>query len=146
MYFIVRWLISVAALLAVVHIVPGVRFENTGAMIVAALVIGLLNSFLRPVMVLVTLPLTILSLGFFTLIINAAIFYLASKFVYGFVVASFWSAFWASLVFSVISFLLNTLLNPTVSFRARPHRAAARQAGPKYDNVIDVEAVIKDKK
>lgn len=143
MYFVVRWLISVAALLVVVHLVPGVRFDNTGAMIVAALVIGLLNSFLRPVMVLVTLPLSVLSFGLFTLIINGFIFYMASKFVYGFIVSGFWNAFWASLVYSVISFLLNTLLNPGVAFRIRSHRSG-RQAAGKYDNVIDVEAVVKD--
>ena len=74
--------------------------------------IGLLNAFLRPVLIFFTLPVTILTLGLFTLVINGVIFYLAAWLVKGFHVAGFWSAFVAALVFSVVSFLLNLLINP----------------------------------
>jgi putative membrane protein len=145
MYFLARWLINIAALFVVIHMVAGVSADNTGTIVVAALIIGLLNAFLRPVMIAVTLPLSVLTLGFFTLVINAFIFYLAAKFVKGFVVAGFWSAFWASILFSVISFLLNTMLSPGTSFRMNYFRSSGGNK-PEYSDVIDVEARVEEDK
>jgi putative membrane protein len=142
-YFLVRWLINIAALFAVIHTVSGVSTDNAQTVVVAALIIGLLNAFLRPLIVAVTLPLSILTLGFFTLIINASIFYLASQFVRGFVVSGFWTAFWASIVFSVVSFILNVAVKPGAGFSVNyfRHGAAGRA---KYDDVIDVEGEVVD--
>ncbi|KAF0216930.1 MAG: hypothetical protein FD174_3485 [Geobacteraceae bacterium] len=109
---LVRWLVNSIALFAVVHIVAGVSMDRWQTTFGAALVIGLLNAFLRPVLIFFTLPVTILTLGLFTLVINGVIFYLAAWLVKGFHVAGFWSAFVAALVFSVVSFLLNLLMNP----------------------------------
>jgi len=141
--FLIRWIVNVIALFVVLHIVAGVSVDNWQSMVIAALFIGLFNAFLRPLMIVITLPLTILTFGFFTLIINAFIFYLVAKFVPGFVVLSFWSAFWASLIFSIISFALNMFLNPAVSFKAGYGSNPPPQQ-KKYSDAIDVEGRIED--
>ena len=107
---LVRWLVNTTALLVVAHVVSGVTLANWQTVFVASLVLGLLNAFLRPVLILLTLPVTILSLGLFTLFINAFLFYLAAHLVHGFQVAGFGQAFLAAFVFSLVSFLLNLLV------------------------------------
>ena len=106
----IRWLVNSTALLVVAHIVSGIALDNWVTVFVAAVVLGLLNTFLRPLLILLTLPVTVLSLGLFTLVINAFLFYLASYLVRGFMVAGFGQAFAGALVFSVVSFLLNMFL------------------------------------
>lgn len=142
--FLAKWAVNIIALFIVLHTVGGVSVSNWQVLVVAAFIIGLLNAFLRPVLILLTLPFTIASLGLFTLVINAFIFYLSSKFVIGFTVASFWSAFWAALLFSFLSFILSLVFTPKVSikfssFSGRPEERK------KYDNVIDVEGKVVDK-
>jgi putative membrane protein len=107
---IVRWIVNSTALLAVAHLVSGVALDNWATVFVAALVLGLLNAFLRPVLIFLTLPVTVLSLGLFTLVINAFLFYLAAHLVRGFHVAGFGQAFVAALVFSIVSFFLNLFI------------------------------------
>jgi len=107
---IVRWIVNSTALLAVAHLVSGVALDNWATVFVAALVLGLLNAFLRPVLIFLTLPVTILSLGLFTLVINAFLFYLAAHLVRGFHVTGFGQAFVAALVFSIVSFLLTLFI------------------------------------
>lgn len=109
MKFLTRWFITAIVLLAVVKIVPGIYILDWPTLFIAALVIGLLNAFLRPFLLLLTLPVNILTLGLFTLIVNAAIFSLTSWLVRGFYINNFWGAFLAALVFSILSFLINTL-------------------------------------
>ena len=141
--FLIKWVVNIAALFIVIHIVAGVSADSTGSIIVAAFVLGLLNAFVKPFIILFTLPFTILTLGFFTLIINAFIFILASKFVKGFEVINFWSAFWAALLFSIISSLLNFILEPKVNVRYTSFRREGshfRKGGD--DDVIDVEGKV----
>lgn len=141
--FLIKWAVNIVTLFVVIHIVAGVSANSWEAIIVAALVLGLLNAFVKPVIILFTLPFTILTLGFFTLIINAFIFYMASKFVKGFEVINFWSAFWAALLFSIISSLLNFLLAPKVNIRYASFRRG-RGPGNSHktdDDVIDIEKV-----
>jgi putative membrane protein len=107
---IVRWIINSTALLVVVHVVSGVSLDSWVAVFVAAVVLGFLNAFLRPVLIFLTLPVTVVSLGLFTLVINAFLFYLAAHLVRGFHVASFGRAFIAALVFSIVSFLLSLFI------------------------------------
>lgn len=111
---LLKWLVNTLALFVVVNVVSGISVERWQTLLVGALVLGLLNAFLRPVLLLLTLPVNILTLGLFTLVLNGLIFYLAAWLVKGFNVTGFWSAFVAALVFSVISFLLNLLINPGV--------------------------------
>jgi putative membrane protein len=108
--FILKWFINSVALLIVVHIFSGVSSEGWVTTIVAALILGLLNTFLKPIINFFAFPLQIVTLGLFTLIINAFLFYLAAQFIHGFYVAGFWSAFWAALLFSVFTFLINSLI------------------------------------
>lgn len=110
--FFVRWLIHGLSLVVVVNIISGIRVDNWQTMAIAALVLGLLNAFLRPVLLLFTLPINVLTLGLFTLFINAGLFSLASWLVRGFSVAGFWNAFFGALVFSITSGLLNLIFNP----------------------------------
>jgi len=134
--FLIMWFVNVIALLAVVKIIAGVSIDSWKTAMIAALILGLLNVFLRPLIVIMTLPLNIFSLGVFTLFINGFMFYLAARFVEGFSVVSFWSAFWAAILFSIISFLLNFLLAPkTVVTRQRQRDHRRYYNG---DDVIDV--------
>ena len=109
---LIKWIVNSTALLVVAHIVSGVTLDNWLTVFVAALVLGLLNAFLRPVLIFLTLPVTVLTLGLFTLFINAFLFYMAAHLVRGFHVTGFWPAFVAALVFSIVSFLLNLLVGP----------------------------------
>ena len=108
--FLVRWLISALSIFIVAHIVKGIEVPNTVTVLVVALVLGIVNAFLRPLIILVTLPINILTLGIFTLFINGALFYLVSKIVKGFVITGFWTAFWGYILFSIVSFLLSLLV------------------------------------
>lgn len=108
--FLLRWLINAISLLAVVHIVAGVSVDRLLTTIIAALVIGLLNAFIRPLLLVLTLPVNVLTLGLFTLVINGCLFYLTAWLVKGFHVTGFWTAFVAALVFSIISWLLNLVI------------------------------------
>ena len=112
MRFLMKWLINAISLVVVIHLVSGIRTDRWETTIVAALVLGLLNAFLRPLLLLLTLPVNLLTLGLFTLVVNGFIFYLAAWLVSGFFVAGFWSAFLGALVFSIISCLLSMLFNP----------------------------------
>jgi len=109
---IIKWIVNSTALLVVVHVVSGVTLDNWMTVFAAAVVLGLLNAFLRPVLIFLTLPVTVLTLGLFTLVINAFLFYLAAHLVRGFHVASFGQAFIAALVFSIVSFLLSLFIGP----------------------------------
>lgn len=144
MNFVVKWLVNIAALFIVIHVVAGVSADNWQAIIVAAFVLGLFNAFLRPFVVALTLPINILSFGLFTLIINGFFFYLAAKFVKGFSVMGFSNAIWASIVFSIISFILNIMLTgPTgAGFSFRTNMSRPSEPAKRYTDAIDVEATV----
>ena len=108
--FLIKWIVNSTALLVVAHVVSGVSLDNWSSVFVAALVLGLLNAFLRPILIFLTLPVTVLTLGLFTLFINAFLFYMAAHLVRGFQVTGFWQAFLAAFVFSIVSFLLNLVI------------------------------------
>jgi len=112
MRLLLVWIINALSLLAVAYFLPSVSVASFYIALVTALVLGLLNTLIRPLLVLVTLPITILSLGLFTLMINALLFWFVASFVEGFRVAGFWSAFWGALLYSVISSFASWLLIP----------------------------------
>ncbi|MCX6787881.1 MAG: phage holin family protein [Candidatus Kaiserbacteria bacterium] len=101
-----QWLISTLAILVAAYIVPGVMITPVGALI-AAVVLGALNLFIRPIILILTLPITILTLGLFSLVINALLVLLASYLVPGFLVFGFWPAFWFALALSVVNWVFN---------------------------------------
>ncbi|HCJ67353.1 MAG TPA: hypothetical protein DHV62_08550 [Elusimicrobia bacterium] len=136
--FFIKWLVNVVALLIVVKIIPGIKVDRWTTAILSALMLGLVNAFLRPLVILFTLPLNILSLGLFTLVINGFMFYLVSKLVPGFTVSSFWNAFWGALLFSIISFLLSLLISSQENTRMRFYKFHS-PSKPEYRQIIDVE-------
>lgn len=112
---LVRWLISTLAIYAAVALLPGISFRGPWwKLAMVALIFGLVNALVRPVLTFLTCPLIILTLGLFTLIINAAMLmltaWLSEDLGLNFRVANFRSAFWGALVISIVSFLLNLLL------------------------------------
>ena len=107
---LVVWLIHTVALLAVAYLLPGVAIASFASALVAALVLGLINAVIRPVLVLLTLPATILTLGLFIFVINGLLFWLVGSFVQGFFVAGFWAGFFGAIVYSIVSWALSSLL------------------------------------
>jgi putative membrane protein len=104
------WLINTVALIAVAYLMPSISVSSFTSALVAALVLGLVNAVIRPVLVLLTLPVTILTLGLFIFVINGLLFWFVGSFVRGFQVAGFWSAFFGAIVYSLISWLLSALI------------------------------------
>ncbi|MFA6543549.1 MAG: phage holin family protein [Limisphaerales bacterium] len=138
--FLQRWIISTLSVLVASHIVPGINYDkdNVASLFVASLLFGILITFLRPLLFLLTLPLVVVSLGFFVLVINAGLLYLVGSIVKGFHVTGFWPAFWGALVISLVSLVLNTLTG-TGESRVRVRRPPAGDKPPGGDGpVIDV--------
>jgi putative membrane protein len=107
---LVVWLINTVALAAVAYFMPSVTISSAGAALVAALVLGLVNALIRPLLVLLTLPVTVLTLGLFIFVINGLLFWAVGALVPGFDVAGFWSGVFGAIVFSLISWLLSALV------------------------------------
>jgi len=110
MKIIFQWFISAVAILIAAYLVPGVVVTLGGAL-VAAVVLGALNLFIRPILLFLTLPITILTLGLFSLVINALLVMLVSYLVPGFFVSGFWTAFLFALVLSIVNWVFNIWKN-----------------------------------
>ena len=108
--FLLHWLIIAVALGAAARLVPGIQIASGPVLVVSALVLGLVNAVVRPVLVVLTLPLTVLTLGFFYFIVNAAAFGLAAALVPGFTVASLGSAIFGSIVVALVSWAFAGLI------------------------------------
>lgn len=106
--FVKRWLITTVAVWLAASIVPGITYSTPG-LFLAALLLGLLNAFVRPVMIVLSLPLLIFTLGLFMLVINALLLWGVGHILRGFHVASFGAAFWGALIVGVTSMILNSL-------------------------------------
>lgn len=116
-----RWLVIAVAILLASTILPGIRVESLTTAIIAAAILGIINTFLRPVLLILTLPLTILTLGIFTFVLNALMLLLVAYFVDGFEIDGFWWAFLGALIISVVSWIANRFINkPTVNNRQKP--------------------------
>ncbi len=107
---IVRWVVNTLAVMLAAYLVPGVYVQNFWSALITALVMGLINAIIRPLVVLLTLPVNIITLGLFTLVINALMFWLAAYLVPGFDVYGFWAAFGGALIFWAVSWVSNALL------------------------------------
>jgi putative membrane protein len=110
MKILAKWLLSAAALLAVAHFYSGVTVTSFTAALIAAFVIGLLNTIVRPIFVLLTLPITLITLGLFLFVINALMFYMASGLLDGFGVRNFTAALIGSLLYSVAGMIIEAAL------------------------------------
>ena len=107
---LVRWILNAAALLLVAYLYPGVQVENFFAAAMAALVLGLINAVVRPILVILTFPVTLLTLGLFLFVINALLFWLAAEIVSGFTVSGFFAALIGSILYSLITLLTSWIL------------------------------------
>lgn len=108
--FLLHWAITAFALWVASHVFKGIQFSSTASLVVSALLLGLANAIVRPLLVLLTLPLTLLTFGLFLLVINALMLLLVAKVVNGFKVDGFWTAFWASLFMAVLSVVLGAFV------------------------------------
>ncbi len=108
--FFIQWGITALSLWVASHVFSGIRFSNTSSLIVSALLLGFANAVLRPLLIILTLPLTLVTLGFFLLVINALMLLLVAKVVSGFKISGFWTAFFASLFISLLSMALGSLV------------------------------------
>lgn len=109
MTLILVWLLNAVALLIVAYLLPGITVVGFGSALVAALVLGLLNTLVKPVLVLLTLPITIVTLGLFLLVLNALVFWLAGSILRGFQVNGFWWAMAGAILYTIVSGLLSRL-------------------------------------
>jgi putative membrane protein len=104
---LIRWFLNTLVLIITAYLVPGIYFATPWSALMTSLIFGLVNSVIRPIMIILTLPINIVTLGLFTLIINALMFWLTSTIVKGFEVTNFSAAFWGALVYWIIITLIN---------------------------------------
>jgi putative membrane protein len=138
--FLQRWLVNTLAVLVAANVIREIEYDTVGALLVASLLLGILHALLRPLLLLLSLPLVLITLGLFTLVINALLLMLVGQLVIGFHVEGFWTAFWGGLVISVISILLNTLTGTgehRMEMRGKPPDPP-RRGGGGGGPVIDV--------
>jgi putative membrane protein len=106
------WLINAVALMAVAYLLPGITVASFVTALIAALVLGLVNAVIKPILILLTLPVTLLTLGLFIFVINGLLFWFVGSFIDGFVVSGFWWGMLGAFVYSIVSWLLSALLLP----------------------------------
>jgi putative membrane protein len=109
MGFLIRLVVNAVALLVVAHVVRGIQVTGFEGALIAALILGIVNAILRPILMILSLPLEIITLGLFTLVINAFLFWLVGALHVGLDVAGFWPAFLGAIVMSIVSWLLSLL-------------------------------------
>jgi len=110
MRLLLLWILNALALLAVTWLLPSIQVSGFGAALVAALLLGFINTLVRPVLAILTLPITLLTLGIFYLLLNGLLFWLASALLPGFHVEGFWSAVFGAVLYGVIAWALSALI------------------------------------
>jgi putative membrane protein len=120
---LVVWLINALALLTVAYLMPSmIRVDSFSTALVAAVVLGLVNAVIRPLLILLTLPATLLSLGLFIFVINGLLFWLVGSYLKGFEVAGFWAGFFGAIIYSILSSALASVLLPGRRMHIRVER------------------------
>lgn len=110
MKFILRLILTAAALFGITYLVPGITVDNYTTALIAAVIFGLVNVLIKPILLVITIPVNIITLGLFTLVINAGMFWLTAYLVKGFSVADFTSAFWGALAMMVAGWIIHRLV------------------------------------
>ncbi len=108
MYLLARWFINAFALLLLAYILPGIAVSGLYAALVAALILGVINAVVRPVLIILTLPITIITLGLFTFVINGFLFWFAGTVVKGFEVQGFWAAMLGALIMTLVNAIVSS--------------------------------------
>lgn len=106
--FLIRWLVTTIAVFAAEKIIPGIHCNSAGALLGASLLLGIVNAFIRPILLLLSIPFIIVTMGFFILVVNALMLMLVAQIVPSFSVDGFWSAFFGSIVISLVSWILSS--------------------------------------
>jgi putative membrane protein len=106
-HFLFRWAITTVAVMVAAALIKGIRYDSVGALVGAALLLGILNAFLRPILLLLMAPLIILTLGLFIFVVNGLMLLLVNDLVHGFHVDHFGSAFWGAILISIVSWMLS---------------------------------------
>ena len=137
----IRWFTLTGAIVLTSYLLDGIRVSGFFSAFFAAAMLGILNAFFRPIALLLTLPLNIMTLGFFTFVINALMLKMASGVISSFDVHGFWAAIFGSLMISIISWLLNSFINGHGSFSYIDRERKMRQANrhPPDNDTIDLE-------
>ena len=128
--FFQRWAVTTLGVLVAANIINGIRYDTFAGLLIASLLLGVFNAILRPVMMLLSLPLLIATLGLFTLVINALLLYWVGWLVRPFHVDSFWAAFWGGLVVSIVSFAANLFIKGGERPAPPPRRDGANPPPP----------------
>jgi putative membrane protein len=115
MMLLLKWLLMTLSVGIAAYLIPGITVHGFFSALLVALFLGIVNTLVRPFLILITLPITILTLGLFTFVINAVLVLLASKVVHGFEVRGFWTAMLFSIVLSVVQYILNKIFTPRIS-------------------------------
>jgi len=139
--FLQRWVITTMAVLVATHIVPGIDYHSWQGLLVATLVLGILNAFLKPVLMVLSLPLVLATLGLFAVVINAVLLYTVGQLLKDFRVESFGSAFWGALIISLVTLVLNSVTKSgSTRIEVRRAKRTTSEKGPDDPGgpVIDV--------
>ena len=138
-----RWLALTASIIAAAYLLDGIHISGFFAALFAAAILGILNAVLRPIALVITLPINVLTLGLFTFVINALMLKMASGVIPGFDVHGFWTAVFGSLIISIISWLLNSFISDqgSVKYMNVRHEREFRRIGKKHgdNDTIDLE-------
>jgi putative membrane protein len=127
--FVIRWLVTTIAVLVAAHLVPGIGYDGWGALLGASLLLGIINAFVRPILLLLSLPFIIVTMGLFIFVINALLLLLVSKIVPAFHVAGFWSAFFGAIIISLVSWILSSFFRGSDGkIHVITHHTAVKQA------------------
>jgi len=106
-HFVFRWAVTTIAVMVASSVIRGIRYDTVAALIGASLLLGILNAFVRPFLLLLSVPLILVTLGFFILILNALLLLVVPSIVVGFHVDGFWNAFWGAIIISIVSWILS---------------------------------------
>jgi putative membrane protein len=106
-HFVIRWIVTTVAVMVASSLLRGIRYDTTGSLIAAALLLGILNAFVRPVLLILSAPLILLTLGLFILVVNGLMLLWVPTLVGGFHVDGFGSAFWGAIIIGIVSWLLS---------------------------------------
>ncbi|HKS37894.1 MAG TPA: phage holin family protein [Verrucomicrobiae bacterium] len=132
-----RWLVDTVAVMVAANVVKGINYDSMTSLLVASLLLGVFNAILRPLLLLLSLPLVIFTLGLFTLVINALLLYFVGQLVKSFHVADFGAAFFGALIISLVSIVLNSVTgtgNSRIEFRRTRSRSDRKDGdGPVID-------------
>src|SRR5437588_4853859 len=106
-HFVIRWAVTTVAVMVASSLIHGIRYDSTASLIGAALLLGILNAFVRPILLILSAPLILVTLGFFILVLNGLLLLVVPSVVSGFHVDAFGSAFWGAIVISIVSWILS---------------------------------------